>query len=152
MQKKLVSMSDIPDYVGQEVWVSDWLTIDQERINLFADCTNDPQWIHIDEDRAAQESPLGTTIAHGYLTLSLLSHLSQGVIPDDVSQAVNYGVENVRFRAPVVKGARIRNRVELVSAADRRAGRILIRLKNTVEIENEKKPALVGETLALLLP
>lgn len=152
MQKKLISMADIPDFVGQEVWLSDWLTIDQSRINQFADCTNDPQWIHVDEDRAAKESPLGTTIAHGYLTLSLLSHLSQGVIPEDVSQAVNYGVENVRFRAPVVKGARIRNRVELMSAADRRAGRILIRLKNTVEIENEKKPALVGETLALLLP
>lgn len=152
MDKKLLSITDIPDFVGQEVWVSPWLVVDQTRIERFAECTEDRQWIHVDQERAAKESPLGTTIAHGYLTLSLLSTLSGGVIPDDVTQAVNYGIEKIRFMSPVKSGARIRNRVELMSAEDRRHGRILIRLKNTVEIEGEKRPALVGETLALMVP
>ena len=152
MRAKPYSLADINDFVDQEIWLSDWIEVSQARIDQFADCTEDHQWIHVDQSRAQKESPSGTTIAHGYLTLSLLSYLSTGVIPEGVSQTINYGIGKVRFMTPVPSGARIRNRVILQSVEDRRQGRVLIQLKHTVEIENEKRPALVGETLALLLP
>ena len=140
----------IQQFVGRELGVSDWLTIDQDRINRFADCTDDHQWIHVDLERARKESPWGTTIAHGYLTLSLLSSLqsSVGVIPADVSQVVNYGLDKVRFVAPVRAGQRIRDRVVLLSVEDKGQGRLL-KTQNTVEIEGEEKPALVAEVLFL---
>ena len=142
----------IQQFAGRELGVSEWLTIDQDRINRFADCTDDHQWIHIDLERAREESPWGTTIAHGYLTLSLLSSLqaSVGVIPADVSQVVNYGLDKLRFVAPVRAGRRIRNRVVLVSVEDKGQGRLL-KTQNTVEIEGEDKPALVAEVLFLVI-
>ena len=142
----------IQEYVGRELGVSDWLTIDQDRINRFADCTDDHQWIHVDLERARKESPWGTTIAHGYLTLSLLSSLqsSIGVIPADVSQVMNYGLDKLRFVAPVRAGRRIRDRVVLMSVEDKGQGRLL-KTQNTVEIEGGDKPALVAEVLFLVV-
>src|SRR5258708_12341457 len=103
------SIDTISQYVGQELGVSEWMTIDQERINHFAYFTGDHQWIHVDEERAKRESLFGTTIAHGYLTLSLAAALSMGlgIIPAGVSQALNYGLDKVRFLAPVKSGSRV---------------------------------------------
>jgi acyl dehydratase len=148
------TLATIQEFIGHELGVSDWLTIDQERINEFAECTGDDQWIHIDAERARRESPYGSTIAHGYLILALLPQFlySIGIVPDGVAQAINYGIGQVRFLAPVKPGARIRDRVTLLAAEDKADGRVLITTRNTVEIEGEGKPALVAETLALLIP
>ena len=139
-------------FIGRELGVSDWLAVDQERINHFADCTGDHQWIHVDIERAKKESPFGTTIAHGYLTLSLLVYLqsSIGVIPADVKAVINYGLDKVRFIAPVKAGKRIRNRVTLVAIEDKGQGRVF-KTQNTVEIEGEEKPALIAETLFMVM-
>ena len=154
MSRDGYSLKTIGQFVGQELGVSDWLTVDQKRINQFADCTGDYQWIHVDVERARRESPLGSTIAHGYLTLALLGSLqmSLGIIPTDVSQALYYGLDRVRFMTPVKSGARIRNRVVLLAVERQDKGRILLKTQNTIEIEGEKKPALMANTLILLLP
>jgi len=148
------SLSSVHQFVGRDLGVSDWLTIDQDRINQFAACTEDLQWIHVDVERAKRESPFGSTIAHGYLIMALVSRFCYevGVIPPDVRQAVNYGIERTRFPAPVRVGSRIRDRVVLLKAEDRGEGRVLITLGSTVEIEGEQKPAMIAETLALLVP
>jgi acyl dehydratase len=147
------SISTIGQYVGQELGVSEWITIDQERINHFADFTGDHQWIHVDVERAKQESLFGTTIAHGYLTLSLAAALSMelGIIPEGVSQALNYGLDKVRFLAPVKSGARVRDRVVLLAVEPQGKGRILLKIRNTMEIEGESKPALIADALSLLV-
>jgi acyl dehydratase len=147
------SLSTITQFVGQEIGVSDWLTMDQERINQFADYTGDHQWIHVDVERARRESPFGSTIAHGFLTLSLAAswQYELGIIPAGVSESLNYGLERVRFLAPVKVGARIRDRVVLVSVEPRGKGRLLLKTSNTIEIEGETRPALIAETLSLLL-
>ncbi len=154
MSRDGYSLQTIGQFVGQELGVSDWLTVDQEQINQFADCTGDYQWIHVDAERARRESPLGSTIAHGYLTLALLGSLqmSLGIIPTDVSQALYYGLDRVRFMTPVKSGARIRNRVVLLAVERQDKGRMLLKTQNTIEIEGEKKPALIANTLILLLP
>lgn len=141
-------------FVNRELGVSSWLVVGQDRIDGFARCTEDLQWIHVDPERCRRESPFGGTIAHGLLTLSLLTRLQVevGVVPPDAAQAVNYGFDKVRFLAPVRAGRRIRNRVRLLSAEPKEAGRVLIRTGNTVEIEAEDKPALVAENTALLIP
>ena len=146
-------LTTIQEFVGHELGVSDWLTIDQERINQFADCTGDHQWIHVDVERARRESPYGAPIAHGYLTLALLPQFlfTIGFIPPDVAQAINYGLDRVRFLAPVKAGARIRNQVVLLAVEDKGGGRVLIKTKNTIEIEGESTPAMVAETLAMLM-
>ncbi len=153
MSRERYDVSTLGQFVGQELGVSDWLLIDQERINQFADCTGDHQWIHVDVERAKRESPFGSTIVHGYLTLSLLAAMQMelGIIPASVSQALNYGLDRVRFLAPMKVGARIRNRVVLVALEPQGKGRLLLKTQNTVEIEGETKPALIAETLALLL-
>ncbi len=153
MRRERYDVSTIEQFVGQELGVSDWLTVDQERINEFADCTDDQQWIHVDVERTKRESPLGSTIAHGYLTLSLLVTMLNGlnVVPEGVSHVLNYGLDRVRFIAPVKAGARIRDRVVLMAVEAQGKGRLLLTFQNTVEIEDEKKPALMAETLALLL-
>ena len=144
MSRDGYSLKTIGQFVGQELGVSDWLTVDQKRINQFADCTGDYQWIHVDVERARRESPLGSTIAHGYLTLALLGSLqmSLGIIPTDVSQALYYGLDRVRFMTPVKSGARIRNRVVLLAVERQDKGHILLKTQNTIEIEGEKKPTL----------
>ncbi len=147
------SIGTISQYVGQELGVSEWMTVDQERINHFADFTGDHQWIHVDVERAKRESLFGTTIAHGYLTLSLAAALSMGlgIIPADVSQALNYGLDKVRFLAPVKSGSRVRERVVLLAAEPQGKGRLLLKFRNTIEIEGETKPALIADALSLLV-
>lgn len=146
------TLDTIEDFVGQEIGVSSWITIDQERINAFADATLDHQWIHVDIEKAAQ-SPLGSTVAHGYLTLSLLSKMIEevGVVPSGVGYALNYGADKLRFTGFVKVNARIRNRVELMSVTPKRGG-LLLKTLNTVEIEGEDKPALIAEILSLIFP
>lgn len=148
------SFDTVGEFVGCEFGVSDWISIDQESIDKFAESTNDDQWIHVDVERAKRESPYGTTIAHGFLVLSLLAKLQfdAGVVPPDAAQALNFGLDRVRFLAPVKSGDRVRNRLELLSAEEKDEGGILIKTKNTIEIEGEEKPAMVAELLALLLP
>ena len=147
------SMATVAAHVGREIGVSGWLTVDQHRIDEFADCTGDRQWIHVDAERARRESPYGGTIAHGSLTLSLAASLAieAGVIPPDAAAALNYGLDKVRFIAPVRSGARVRNRVVLLAAEDKGRNRTLVTLQNTIEIEGEDKPALIAESLALLI-
>ncbi len=146
------SLSTITNFVGQELGVTGWRTIDQEQINQFADFTGDNQWIHVDVERARRESPFGSTIAHGFLTLSLAASLQYelGILPDGVSGALNYGLEGVRFLAPVKAGARIRDRVVLVAVEPRGKGRLLLKTRNTIEIEGETRSALIAEALSLL--
>jgi acyl dehydratase len=146
------SMSTLRDFVGRELGVSGWRMIDQERIDDFARCTDDHQWIHVDVERAKKESPFGGTIAHGYLTLAMLSPLQNeiGVIPPDAKQAINFGADKLRFLSPVKTGARIRIRVTLIEVEDRGKGRLLLRTQNTFDIEGEEKPALTVESLALV--
>ncbi len=136
--------------IGEEMSVSDWLLIDQARIDAFAAATEDFQWIHVDRERAAA-GPFGGTIAHGFLTLSLLPRLTGGVWHQEVGvhTALNYGLDKLRFLTPVRAGSRIRNRLKLVSADSRGEDRTLIGFENTVEIEGEAKPALIATTLVL---
>src|SRR6266699_2317504 len=147
------SIGTISQYVGQELGASEWITIDQQRINHFADLTGDHQWIHVDVERAKRESLFGTTIAHGYLTLSLAAALAMelGVIPVGVSQALNYGLDKVRFLAPVKSGSRVRDRVVLLAAEPQGKGRILLKFCTAIEIEGEAKPALIADALSLLV-
>ena len=147
------SIATIDSFVGRELGVSDWVTVDQARIDAFADCTGDRQWIHIDVERAKRESPFGGTIAHGYLTLSLLAALAieMGLIPEDAKAGLNYGLDKVRFMTPVKAGARVRNRVTLLAAEKKEGGRIIIKTMNELQIEGEDKPALVAESLAMLV-
>jgi acyl dehydratase len=138
---------------GKELGVSDWMAVEQERIDRFAECTDDRQWIHLDVERAARESPFGSTVAHGYLTLSLLARFSYelAAFPPGIGQVVNYGLDRVRFASPVRAGARIRDRIVLLSAEPRGPGRMLLKTRHTIEVEGEEKPALVAESLALLI-
>jgi acyl dehydratase len=147
------TMATIAEYTGREIGVSGWVAVDQRRIDEFADCTGDRQWIHVDVDRARRESPHGGTIAHGYLTLSLAASLAieAGVIPAGVAAALNYGLDKVRFVAPVKAGARVRNRIVLLAVEDKGPGRRLVRMQNTIEIDGESKPALVAESLVMLM-
>jgi acyl dehydratase len=147
------SMATAAQFVGRELGTSDWVAVDQERIGRFADCTGDHQWIHVDVDRAQRESPFGGPIAHGYLTLSLAAPLAMavGVIPPDAAAGLNYGLDKVRFIAPVKAGARVRNRVSLLAAEPQSGGRLLLKLQCTLEIEGEAKPALVAEILCMLI-
>jgi acyl dehydratase len=132
---------------------SDWIEVGQDRIDSFAACTGDDQWIHIDIERARRESPFGTTIAHGYLTLSLLAPIVTqiGLVPRDATAALNYGFDKVRFIAPVKAGARVRGRVRLASAEQQSDGKMLLKTQCTLDIEGEAKPALVAEMLCLLV-
>ena len=149
-----LTMSKMKDRQGSELGVSDWMLVDQQRIDEFADCTGDRQWIHVDVERAKRESPFGGPVAHGYLTLSLIGPLSLnvGVVPSDAAAGFNYGLDKVRFLAPVPAGGRVRLRVDLENVEEKNNGQLLVRTKNTVEIENSDKPALIAEALALLVP
>ena len=136
------------DLVGTEIGVSDWMEMTQDRVDSFADATGDHQWIHVDQEKAAA-GPFGTTIAHGYLTLSLTVDMSHEVELDvgEPKMAINYGLEKVRFPAPVPVGSRVRGRVGLVSVADV-AGGIQVNRRVTVEVEGTEKPAMVAETVS----
>jgi acyl dehydratase len=147
----VASLDEIRSRIGSEVGVSSWLTMDQERINEFADATEDRQFIHIDPEAAAR-TPFGGTIGHGFLTLSMLSRMAAEamLVPDSIKMAVNYGLDRVRFIAPVRSGKRIRGRFRLDSVDEKAPGQLLLRHTVTVEIEGEEKPALTAEWLGLL--
>jgi acyl dehydratase len=144
-------LTEIQDRVGKEVGVSSWLTMDQQRIDEFADATEDRQFIHTDPEAAAR-TPFGGTINHGFLTLSMLSRMAAEamLVPDSIKMAVNYGLDRVRFIAPVRSGKRIRGRFRLDSVEEKAPGQLLLRHTVTVEIEGEDKPALTAEWLGLL--
>ncbi len=133
--------------VGQELGVGDWVEVDQERINTFADATGDHQWIHVDPERAAQ-GPFGTTIAHGYLTLSLIPSLGGGGLAvTGAKMGINYGLDRVRFIAPVKVGSKVRARRKLLEVKEGE-GFVQLKVEVTVEIEGSDKPACVAETLS----
>ncbi len=143
-----VEIKDLPGLVGTEVGVSNWLEITQERVDQFADATGDHQWIHVDVERATRE--IGGPIAHGYLTLSLIPHLSEGMLPvKGVTRGINYGSDKVRFTQMVRVGKRVRLRQQLIGAEPKSGG---MQIKNlcTIEIEGEDRPACVAETLSVL--
>src|SRR3974390_667155 len=137
------SMATASQFVGRALGGSDWVTVDQDRIDAFATCTGDRQWIHVGVERARRESPFGGPIAHGYLTLSLVAAMVMelGGIPPDAATGLNYGLDKVRFIAPVKAGARVRLRASLASAEPQNGGRMLLKLQSTLEIEDEAKPA-----------
>ena len=149
-----LTLAGLGEKIGQELGVSDWVAIDQARIDAFASCTGDNQWIHVDVERAKRESPFGGPVAHGYLTLSMVASLAMqaGVIPTDAAAGLNYGIEKVRFLAPVPAGRRVRLRVVLAGIEPRDGGQVIMKTQNTLEVEGSQKPALVAETLALLIP
>jgi acyl dehydratase len=148
----LATLDEIRARVGEEIGVSGWLAVDQARIDAFADSTEDRQFIHLDPEAAAR-TPFGGTIAHGFLTLSLLSRLASEAIllPDNLKMVVNYGLDRVRFLAPVRSGRRIRGRFVLDSVEEKAPGQVLMRHVVTVEIEGEDKPALTAVWLTLLI-
>jgi acyl dehydratase len=139
--------------IGQVVGVSDWLAIDQRRIDQFADCTDDHQWIHVDVEKAAK-GPFGKTIAHGFLTLSLISGMSKCIqLPLDnseVQMSINYGLNKVRFLNPVPVNSKVRTRVTLSGVEEKAPGRILLTYSHTIEIESQAKPACAAESLAMV--
>lgn len=131
---------------GSEIGASEWHAVEQDRVNQFADATDDHQWIHVDADRA-KDGPFGTTIAHGFLTLSLLPRLVSGIYRvEGVRMGVNYGLNKVRFTSPLPVGSRVRARVELVDVSDIDGG-VQLTTKVTVEVEGSERPALVAEWL-----
>ncbi|TSE32461.1 MaoC family dehydratase [Tepidimonas charontis] len=145
--KTFSSFEALQAAVGTEVAVTDWLTITQERINRFADATDDHQWIHVDAERAAR-GPFGRPIAHGFLTLSLLSRwLGEAVLVEGVRMSINYGIERVRFTAPVPVGSRLRARLNLLSLQPIEPDGVHLAWRVTVEIEGQTKPACVAEML-----
>ena len=145
-----MNAADFQDRIGTEIGVSDWMEITQDRVNSFADATDDYQWIHVDQEKA-KAGPFGGTIAHGFLTLSLTVTLTSQVVLDVGSprMSINYGLEKVRFPAPVPVGSRIRARVGLVSVTDVDGG-IQVNRKVTIEVEGTEKPAMVAETVSRL--
>ena len=147
----VATIEEIRERVGSEIGVSDWLLIDQARIDTFASVTEDHQFIHVDPERAAK-TPFRGTVAHGFLTLSLLSRMADGVMlrPESLRMAVNYGFDKVRFMGPVRSGKRVRGRFKMLSAEEKRASQWQITYEVTVEIEDEDKPALVADWIGYM--
>jgi acyl dehydratase len=145
-----VPVTELAHYVGKELGRSEWLAIDQARINLFAEATGDFQFIHVDPAKAAQ-TPFGGTIAHGFLSLSLIPKLMEGllVLPEGLKMVVNYGLDSVRFVQPVKVDSRVRLKVELSDVTEKKPGQWLLKVIATLEIEGEEKPAFVAEPLSL---
>lgn len=149
---ELVDMAQIDDYIGKQREPSDWMEIDQERVNAFADATLDHQFIHLDEEAAAK-TPFGGTIAHGFLSLSLLPHFGAqcGIAPKGTVMAINYGSDKVRFLQPVRVGSRIRCHQVLDEAIEKSPGQFLFKSTCTIEIEGSDKPALIAQTLSMFV-
>ncbi|MDB2438129.1 MaoC family dehydratase [Hellea sp.] len=147
---KTAAASVLPDLVGTVIGVSGWVTVDQDRINQFADVTEDHQFIHINEDMAKM-TPFGGTIAHGFLTLSLLSKFAEeaGLVIEGVKMGVNYGFEKVRFLAPVPSGSKVRGQFTLKEATEKKPGQFLLTYEVSVEIDGQEKPALIADWLAM---
>jgi acyl dehydratase len=151
---KKLTLAGLEASVGAEIGVSNWVAIEQARIDAFASCTGDRQWIHVDVERAKRESPFGAPIAHGYLLLSMVASLSMeaGLIPEDAAAGLNYGLDKVRFLAPTPAGARVRLKVALIGVEPREDGSVVMKTRNTLEIKGSEKPALIAEALALIIP
>ena len=149
---KTLKTEELPTLIGQELEPSSWLEIKQDRVNQFADATNDHQFIHIDREKAAQ-TPFRGTIAHGFLTLSLVTYLTaeNGIEVEGTAMGINYGADKVRFLNPVRVGNRIRARQVLLEATEKNPGQWLTRTAVTIEIEHQEKPAMVVEFLAMLI-
>ena len=146
------SIEDAVATVGQELGVSQWIAVDQDRINAFADTTGDHQWIHVDVERARSESPYGTTIAHGFLTLSLIPALSKdNYRVDNAKMGINYGLNKVRFLAPVPAGSLVRLRSDLVDAKKVNDSTIDLTVRQTVELDGSERPAAVAEVIARMV-
>jgi acyl dehydratase len=146
--RDIASLAELKSLVGEEVAVSDWFEVSQQRINTFAEATGDHQWIHLDVERAKRESPFGGTIAHGFLTLSMLPMLMESVIlMSDVKMGVNYGLNKVRFPAPVTAGSRIRGRMKLLAVEDIEGGAQMT-WQVTMEREGGDKPVCVAESVS----
>lgn len=145
------TLEEIRGKVGQAIGVSGWIEVDQDRIQMFADATDDQQFIHVDP-MLARQTPFGGTIAHGFLSLSLLSRMAADVmlVPDTTKMAVNYGLDRVRFLAPVKSGKKVRGHFTLESAEEKAPGQLLLKHQVTVEIEGEEKPALTAQWLGLI--
>ena len=147
---KTVTFEQLSGLIGQETGVSDWVAIDQNRINQFAEATGDHQWIHVDVERAKKEMPGGKTIAHGYLTLSLIPWLTGGFLKiEGVTRGINYGSNKIRFTNMVPVGSRVRARSRML-AVEPRAGGMQITNEVTIEIEGQQRPACVAETIAIV--
>jgi acyl dehydratase len=150
--KLISSIDDATGLVGSELGVSDWMDIDQKRINDFADVTGDHQWIHVDVERAKKESPYGAPIAHGFLTLSMIPALSKDNFRvQNAKLVINYGLNKVRFLAAVPVGSRIRVRSELADAVAKDEGTVDLTVRHTIEIDGSEKPAAVAEMIARVL-
>jgi acyl dehydratase len=147
----VMPLDNIRALAGQSLGASDWIEVTQERIDAFADATEDRQFIHVDPSAAAQ-TPFGGTIAHGFLSLSLLSRMAADVlpVPDSAKMVVNYGLDRVRFIAPVRSGSRVRGQFTLDAVEDKAPGQILLRQSVTVDIEGQEKPALTAQWLGLV--
>lgn len=149
---KLVPPAELASYVGKELGTSEWFQIDQARINAFADATLDHQFIHVNPEMA-RATPFGTTIAHGYLTVSLLPYLQANmpdmIVPQGLKMGMNYGFDKLRFMAPVKVDKRVRARAKLLAADEKKPGQWLLKFEYTIEIEGEDKPALVAEWLLM---
>lgn len=148
----MVPKESLGDYIDRPLEPSDWLTVDQERITAFADATLDHQYIHVDREKAGR-SPFGATIAHGYLTMSLISHFAEqcGIGPEKMVMAINYGSDKVRFLQPVRVDSRIRARAVLKSVEDRPPNQVLAKTRFTVEIDGQDKPAMIADILSLFV-
>ena len=143
---------DLQAKIGEPIGTGDWLTIDQERIDAFADATLDHQFIHVDEEQASK-TPLGGTIAHGFLTLSLVPYFTAqvGVMPENLAMMFNYGLDRLRFISPVKSGSEVRAHGKLLDVSEKGPGQLLIKIEITVEIKGEDKPAMVAETLTMAI-
>ncbi|MEH6581131.1 MAG: MaoC family dehydratase [Halioglobus sp.] len=152
MAVKIIPKEEMAATVGTKYEPSEWIDVTQDRINTFADCTEDHQFIHIDPEAAAK-TPFGGTIAHGFLTLSLLSKMVEGngFVPENTVMGLNYGFDKVRFLAPVSSGKRVRANIEVLSVDQKDDNRFLIKQGISVEIEGEETPALVAEWLSMLI-
>lgn len=153
LEKSRFTFDSLPALVGQELGVSSWITVDQDLIDRFAETTGDRQWIHVDVERARRETPFGSTVAHGYLTLSLVAVMSYeiGAAPEGAAMSINYGLDKLRFLSPVRAGSRVRLRSRLVSFEEKLPAQFLMRSAIAVEIEGETRPALVAEALVLFV-
>ncbi len=151
-KKPPIPLADYQNMVGEEIGVSSWHLVDQKRIDLFAEVIEDHQFIHVDPERAKRETPFGTTVAHGFLTMSLLSIMSYEVMPviEGTTMGVNYGFNKLRFISPVRAGKRVRGRFRLTDATLRGAKELLSTTNVTVEIEGEDRPALVADWIGLI--
>ena len=149
---RTIKSEDLPKLVGKELEPSPWIEITQERVNQFADATNDHQFIHVDPEKAAQ-TPFGGPIAHGFLSLSLLSYLNEqsAVFPENLAIVINYGSDKVRYLAPVRVGKRIRSRQTVMAMNEKKPGHWLMKCTVTVDIEGEDTPALVAEILSMMI-